>query len=144
MMTTDQKGGVAELAIALAAVRLGVDVYRPVVEGERYDLIFGFGSKLVRVECKWATLEGDVIVIRCYSSRRGRDGFLKRRYEPGEIDAFAAYCPANDTCYFLPYDLFARRTHISLRLNPTRNHQSAGVNWASSYEFEATLEPSGP
>jgi PD-(D/E)XK endonuclease len=68
MMTMDQKGGVAELAITLAAVRLGVDVYRPVVEGGRYDLIFGFGSKLVRVQCKWAPLEGDVIVIRGYSA----------------------------------------------------------------------------
>ena len=138
-MTTDQKGGIAELAIALAATRLGVEVYRPVVEGGRYDLIFAVGSSLMRIQCKWAPLKRDVIVVRCYSSRRGPRGLLKRIYEPGEIDAFAAYCAANDTCYFLPYELFSRRAHVSLRLHPTRNNQSTGINWARDFEFGATL-----
>jgi hypothetical protein len=53
MMTTDQKGGIAELAIATAAVRLGIEVYRPVIEGGRYDLILGLGGRLIRVQCKW-------------------------------------------------------------------------------------------
>jgi hypothetical protein len=35
MLTTDQKGNIAETAITAAAVRLGVDVYRPVGEGVR-------------------------------------------------------------------------------------------------------------
>jgi hypothetical protein len=38
-MTTDQKGAIAETAVAHAAVKLGIDVYRPVVEGGRYDLV---------------------------------------------------------------------------------------------------------
>jgi hypothetical protein len=29
MLTTDQKGAVAEIAIALKAIRLGIGVYRP-------------------------------------------------------------------------------------------------------------------
>jgi hypothetical protein len=138
-MTTDQEGGIAELAITLAATKLGVEVYRPAIEGGRYDLIFGHGSSLMRVQCKWAPLERDVIVVRCYSCRRGPDGLLKRMYEPGEIDAFAAYCATNDTCYFLPYELFSRRAHISLRLRPARNNQSVGINWAKEFEFGATL-----
>jgi PD-(D/E)XK endonuclease len=143
MMTTDQKGGTAELAVALAAVRLGVEVYRPVVEGGRYDLIFALGSGLVRVQCKWAARDGDVVVVRCYSSRRNREGLVRRKYAPGEIDAFAAYCAEIDRCYFLPYDLFARRSQIVLRLVPTRNNQSAGINWARDFEFAATLTAPG-
>ena len=127
----------------MAAIKLGVEVYRPMIEDGRYDLIFGFPRQLVRVQCKWAPLRGNVIVVRCYSSRRGREGLLKRRYEPGEVDAFAAYCPANDVCYFLPYELFAGRSDISLRLTPTRNNQSLGVNWAKDFEFAATLRPLG-
>jgi PD-(D/E)XK nuclease superfamily protein len=138
-MTTGQKGGIAELAIALAAVRLGVEVYRPLVEGGRYDLIFGVGRRLIRVQCKWAPREGDVVMVRCYSCRRSRDGLLKRSYEPGEVDAFAAYCAEVDRCYFLPYERFSGRAHISLRLSPTKNNQSSRVNWASSFEFGATL-----
>jgi PD-(D/E)XK endonuclease len=51
-VTTDQKGAIAELAIALAAVRLGIDVYRPVAEGGRYDLIFELDGSLWRIQCK--------------------------------------------------------------------------------------------
>jgi PD-(D/E)XK endonuclease len=142
-MTTDQKGGTAELAIALAAIRLGVDVYRPLVEGGRYDLVFGVGPRLLRVQCKWAPLEGDVIAVRCYSCRRNRDGLMKRKYEPGEIDAFAAYCPDFETCYFLPYESFSRQAQISLRLRPARNNQLARVNWAKDFEFGATLTALG-
>ena len=98
-MTTDQKGGIAELAISMAAIKLGVEVYRPMIEGGRYDMIFGFGSRLVRVQCKWAPRQGNVVVVRCYSARRTRDGLLRRMYAPGEIDAFAAYCPEIDRCY---------------------------------------------
>jgi hypothetical protein len=143
MMTTDQKGAIAELAIALTAVRLGVDVYRPVAEGGRYDLIFEIADRLWRVQCKWAPRLGDVVVVRCYSTRRHRTGLLKRIYAPGEIDAFAAYCPELDRCYFLPYSLFESRTSVHLRLAPTHNNQVVGVNWASQYEFDATLGHEG-
>jgi hypothetical protein len=142
-MTTNQKGAVAELEIALAAVKLGIEAYRPVVEGGRYDLIFEVDERLLRVQCKWATCRGERVVVRCYSSRRNGDGLLRRIYMAGEIDAFAAYCPELDCCYFLPFGLFEGRTEINLRLTPTRNNQSLNVNWASSYEFGATLARQG-
>jgi PD-(D/E)XK nuclease superfamily protein len=142
-VTTDQKGAIAELAIAPAAVRLRVDVYRPVAEGGLYDLIFELEGKLWRVQCKWAPRHGEVVIVRCYSSRRGRGGLLRRIYDPGEIDAFAAYCPEVDRCYFLPYLLFRSRTQIALRLGPTQNNQTLGVNWASRFEFGATLGRQG-
>jgi hypothetical protein len=109
-MTTDQKGAIAELAIAAAAVRLGVSVYRPLVEGGRYDLIFQVNGKLLRVQCKWAPRHNAVITLRCYSCRRSRRGLVMRKYAHGEIDAFAAYCPELDRCYFLPFELFEGRS----------------------------------
>ena len=45
-MTTDQKGAIAELAVALAAMKLGIEVYRPVAEGGRYDMILDAGHEL--------------------------------------------------------------------------------------------------
>jgi len=44
MLTTDQKGVVAEMAIAHAALELGVGVSR-LLGDQRYDLIFDFGAK---------------------------------------------------------------------------------------------------
>jgi hypothetical protein len=143
MLTTDQKGNIAETAIVAAAVKLGVDVYRPVGEGGRYDMIFEVGSRLWRIQCKWTPRHGDVVVLRCYSSRRNRDGVLRRKYVEGEIDAFAGYCPDTDRCYFLPFDLFTGRSQVHLRLGPCRNNQSLRIHWAKDYEFAATLGARG-
>ena len=139
MLTSDQKGNIAEAVIVAAAVKLGVDVYRPVGEGGRYDMIFEIDGQLIRVQCKWAPRYREVVVLRCYSSRRNRDGLLRRKYVEAEFDAFAAYCPDTDRCYFLPLKLFSGRTEVHLRLGPCQNNQTIGINWARDYEFAATL-----
>jgi hypothetical protein len=139
MLTSDQKGNIAELAIARDAIALGIDVYRPVGEGGRYDMIFELRDELWRVQCKWSPRQGDVIVLRCYSCRRNRDGLVRRKYQLGEVDAFAAYCPETDRCYFLPYSAFVERSQVLLRLAPSKNNQADGINWAKDYEFAATL-----
>ena len=143
MLTTDQKGSIAEGEIACAAMKLGIGVYRPMSDGERYDLIFDWEGRLVRVQCKWASRYDEVIVVRCYRSRRNRHGLVNRSYTAHEIDAFAAYCPEVDLCYFLPIERFPYRRNIQLRLGPTRNNQRIGINWAADFEFGATLGASG-
>ena len=134
-LTTDQKGAIAETAIIHAAVKLGIGVYKPLADGDRYDLIFDLGTKLVRVQCKWAVQHGDVVVVRCSTCRRTRNGLLHQAYTPDEIDAFAAYCAALDRCYYLPVDSFPHRRAIQLRLAPTRNNQRQRINWARDFEF---------
>jgi hypothetical protein len=52
MLTPSRKGAIAETAFAAHATRLGFDVYRPVVEGGRFDLILDVGTRLLRVQCK--------------------------------------------------------------------------------------------
>jgi hypothetical protein len=138
VLTPSQKGSIAEAAIVVAAVKLGIGVSKPVNEGLRYDLIFDLGC-LKRVQCKWATLANEVIYIRSYSCRRTRDGLLRRVYVDGEIDAIAAYCAEIDRCYFIPFERLSTHAAIQLRLGPTKNNQHVGVNWASEYEFTATL-----
>lgn len=63
-LTTDQKGAIAESAVVHAAIKLGIGVYRPAFEGGRYDLIFDLGARLLRVQCKWAVRQGEVVVVR--------------------------------------------------------------------------------
>ena len=120
MLSTDRKGAIAELAIARAAIELGIDVYRPVGEGTRFDLIFDFGDRLDRVQCKWAPLHGDVIVVRAYSCRRTAEGLRRRAYEPG----------------YLPVERLTARLQIHLRRAPSRNNQETGVNWAADFAFK--------
>ena len=145
MLTTDQKGTIAEASIVAAAVKLGIDVYRPVGEGGRYDMIFELDTDLVRVQCKWASRHGNALVVRCYSARRvAGGGIVSRGYTEREVDAFAVYSMDLDKCYFLPPELWAGRRHVYLRLAPSRNNQRLRINWAKDYEFAATLQPLGP
>ena len=145
MLTTNQKGAIAETALAKAALARGFDVYRPMFEGGRYDLIFDTGENLLRVQCKWAPLNGDVVVIRSYSTRRNAEGLLRRPYVEGEFDVLGAYCATLDRCYLIPYEAIKGAVQVQLRIRPARNNQHLGIRLASHYEFGATLaEAAGP
>jgi PD-(D/E)XK endonuclease len=137
-LTTNQKGLVAETAIVYKAVKLGVGVARP-LDDERYDLILDFEGRLVRVQCKWAGRSGNVVVVRCYSNRRAKEGLRRRPYTDDEIDAIAAYCEELEACYLIPAAIVSGRTQVHLRLERSHNNQWSGVNWASDYEFGARL-----
>lgn len=138
MLTTDQKGAIAEEAIAFAAIKFGVPVLRPMTD-ERYDLVLDLGDRFFRVQSKWAVCKGEVVFIRCRRCRRGPEGFIDRGYQRGEIEAIAAYCAELDETYLLPLEMSVGRATVQLRRSPTRNNQRAGIHWAREYEFGATL-----
>jgi hypothetical protein len=126
-LTSSQKGGVAELKIAAAAADLGIDVYRPMVDGARCDLIFDAGHRLLRIQCKWATLKNHLIVIRLRTSRHTPSrGYVVTTYSASEIDGIAAYCRELDRCYFLPIEEFERRT-LRTSVWPRRETASSSV-----------------
>ena len=138
MLSTDQKGVIAETAITHAAVKAGIGVALPLAP-QRYDLVFDVGGRLLRIQCKWATRVAEVVIVRGYSFRRTRNGFVQRAYTAAEIDAVAAYCREIDSCYLLPVGALGPSGTIQLRLAPARNNQKIGINWARDFEFGATL-----
>jgi len=134
-LSTDQKGAIAESAVTHTAVRLGIDVYRPVFEGGRYDLIFDLGDRLVRVQCKWARCAVMSLPSGWPRAAGPRKVSGTARTE-GEIDAVAAYCADLQQCFYIPARMVIDRREVSLRLRPCRNHQMRRVNWAADYELE--------
>lgn len=139
MLTTDQRGSIAESEIAVAAIRLGAGVLKPMSDGERYDVVFDLRPVLARVQCKTAVLSGSVLKVPCYSTRRCAGGFVKRYYSACEVDAIAAYNFELDRCFFIPLAEIPGRSFLQLRLEPCRNNQRIGVNWADDFAFEARL-----
>ena len=140
MLTPGRKGAIAETAFAAHATRLGFDVYAPLAEGGRYDLILDAGPRLLRVQCKWARLEGDVVVVMIRTNRRAATGFVSTTYTAREVDAIAAYCEPLDRCYLIPIELVERRTCIHLRLAASKNNQKMSIHWASDYELGAIAQ----
>jgi hypothetical protein len=106
-------------------------------------MIFVLGDDLARIQCKWAALHDEVVVIRCYSCRRVRVGHRKRRYTSAEVDAIAAYSIDLDRCFYLPIDEVGDRHDVRLRLAPARNNQRRMVTWAEDYDFDARLRRYG-
>jgi hypothetical protein len=136
MLTTDQKGAIAELAIAKAALLCDIDVYRPVQEGGRYDLIFDFGRRIDRVQCKWAPLHDGVVVIRAYSTRRTAQGLRRRPYAPGGSMRSRRTVPISTGATTSEPRSWGARVQVFLRVGQSRNNQSCGVNWADDFVLE--------
>ena len=136
----NHKGNIAEAGILAEAVALGINVLRPQFEHGRYDLAFEIGSRLLRVQCKWAPRVGDVVVVNLTSSRRTSAGSeIRTTYTRDEVDVVAAFCPEMDTCYVLPIETVAGIRGINLRVAPTRNGQRASINWAADYELRGAV-----
>lgn len=136
----NHKGNVAELAIATEAARLGLSVLKPLTEHERYDLALGLGGRLLRVQCKWANHDGDVIHVHVGRCRTSRRGYVRATYLAGEIDALGVYCQDLDRCYLLPASMVVGRHAVNLRITPARNNQRAAINFAADYELGAVAQ----
>jgi prevent-host-death family protein len=145
MLTTNQKGAIAEQAIMLAAVRLDLPVYRPVHEHGRMDLVLEAAGRLWGVQCNWASLSEDRthVVAGLRTSRRGPSGHVHRTYTASEIDLFALYCGELDRCFLLPISLFEGVGLVHLRLTPARNGQVACTNLADDFDFVGAIAQLG-
>jgi hypothetical protein len=141
VVNPSQWGAVAEAAIAFEAVKLGIGVLKPVVEGGRYDLAFDIDGRLLKVQCKVARRRRDVVHVKARTCRRvAGGGYMRRTYSPEEIDAVAAYCPDVERCYFIPIGAFPPSGCLYLRLAPSKNNQQIGLNWAVDYELGAIAQ----
>jgi prevent-host-death family protein len=144
VLSTYQKGGIAETKIAAAATELGVSVLRPIVEHGRYDLAFEIGGRIFRSSGKWAGLdERGVIRVNLQSCRHTPAGYVHASYAAHEIDAVAVYCGDLDRCYLLPVRLVAGRRAIHLRTSAPRNSQRACINLATDFQFAGAIAQLG-
>lgn len=139
-MNPNRAGVIAESAIAAEAARLGFDVHLPMFGSPRADLILGVGERLLRVQCKSAPLQREVVVIRGRTCRRTATGFAHGTYSADEIDAIAGFCPELNRCFAVPMAYFGSRQQMHLRLSPARNGQRAGLHFADDYELGAIAQ----
>lgn len=140
----NRKGNVAEAMIHARALQHGFEVLRPVGEHSRYDMALDLGGAgIVRVQCKWGRLAEEVITAKLESSRWTPAGRVTKAYEPGEIDLFAIYCEAIDSCYMIPYSIVPGQRTVQLRLGPPRNGQRAGLHYAADYGFPGAVAQLG-
>src|SRR4051812_32022575 len=139
MLTPSHKGAIAETAITAAAVELGLFVLRPVQEGCRYDIAFDLDHGLLRIQCKWGRMQGDIIVVATRTSRHTPRGYIFTTYSKQEVDAIAVYCASLKRCFLLPIEEVAGISYVHLRLTPARNNQRALVRMADDYDLAKVI-----
>jgi prevent-host-death family protein len=140
---SNHKGAVAEAKIAAAAIELGIPVLKPMSEHGRYDLVFEVGTRLLKVQCKWANRRGDVVAVHLGGSYLSPRGYVRSTYRADEIDLIAAYCGDLEQCYPLPIGLVAGQHMVHLRLAPAKNRQRAALNWAADHQFPGAIAQLG-
>ena len=94
MLTSNDKGNVAEAAIALEAIKLGIDVLKPLAEHGRYDLALDLGNACFEFSANGAPSTGSLASSACASADRGlpRTAYVTSTYSAEEVDAVAVYC----------------------------------------------------
>lgn len=141
--TGNHKGAVAEAKIAAAAIELGIPVLKPLSEHGRYDLVFDLGTRLLRVQCKWGSRKGDVVVANLGGSYLSPNGYVLSTYAADEVDAIAVYCGALDQCYLLPIELVEGQRCVHLRLAAARNGQRAALHFADNHLLSGAVAQLG-
>ena len=143
MQNPNHRGAISEAAIAYEAVKCGVDVMRPVSEHCRYDLVFGLGPHLLRVQCKSAALSGEVVIIRLVSSWRGPAGYVRNPYKPGEIDLVAAHCPELNRSFLLNKELARESQGSSYGFRSPATARGRQYTLPPNHEFSGAIAQLG-
>src|ERR1043165_246688 len=133
MRTTFDIGNEAEGVVLGHYIKAGLRVCVPFGTGAPYDLAVDTGTRIVKVQVKTATFERGCILCRTRRRNASYDRTM-RRYEKGEVDYFAIYCPQLDKLFGISFE--AARVSASLRVEPTKNKQEKLIRWAKDYSWE--------
>jgi PD-(D/E)XK endonuclease len=83
--------------------------------------------------------EGSICGKLSGSRHTPREGYVRTKYERGEVDLVGVYCGATDRCYLLPERLFVGKNVAHLRLVAPKNGQRSCINLAEQYEFDGAV-----
>jgi PD-(D/E)XK endonuclease len=124
------------LAIVLALELTGFEVFLPLGENTRCDLVIDDGSRLARVQCKTGRLRKGAVRFKVCSSyaHHPNPKVLKRDYL-GEVDYFGIYCRETEGAYLIPIEEIQLRWEGALRVDEPRNNQHRRIRFAADYQI---------
>ena len=127
-----ERGNGSKGIVLSAYVNAGFVVSIPFGTGACYDLVVDAGRRLLKIQIKTAWLNDGCVLYKSQRRQPGM-GLTRRPYRKGEVDFFAAYCPATRVIYVVPAENHG--VEGRLRLDPVRNGQSKLVKWAADYAW---------
>ena len=131
MKHTKDKGDLAEMAVARRLMEMGYTVSFPFGDNARYDLIYDDGS-LHRVQVKWGRSEDGAVAADVSSHNKRVGEIIHNPYSEESVDELAIYHHETGQCYIVPIAHVPTR-EMRLRIDPPKNGQVDGVNFAEDY-----------
>ena len=126
-----QKGDIAEKLFELECIKRNIPIYAPINSATRDDYIVVIDGEFKKVQIKYVSEYESKINVSFTKPQNGRGKTLK--YTKDEIDLFFVYCPDRDEWYDIPISIANERRTLTLRTEPTKNNQSAGVRWTKDF-----------
>lgn len=120
-----QKGDIGEAKCLAKMIELGIPVCLPFGDNQRYDMVIDVNGELKKIQVKYSsqTENAGSVIFKIVSSTNHTTNKHCDGYE-NDIDAFLLYNAINDEIYYLPIEVVAGRTTITLRMEPTKNGQT--------------------
>lgn len=125
-MHTKIIGSIAELRVAAEVLAQGYAVLFPFGEDNSYDMVAECKGLYFRIQCKAGRVLNGSIEFSTAKS------FNNQKYADTDVDVFATYCQETGDIFFISKTECGKRQK-TLRIQPSKNNQRAGVHFAEYY-----------
>ena len=123
---TKDKGDLGVAKVFADLVEKGLVVLFPATEHAPFDLVaYGGAGRFIRVQVKYRSARQGVIKLQFKSSWSDKHGIHRRPMDKESVDVVGVYCPDVDRCFYV--DPSEHGGAVTLRLEPTKNHQAIGI-----------------
>lgn len=134
-MDTNIKGIITELKCKTYFLELGYTVSTP-ENPSRYDFILDTGEKLLKIQVKTCSSDGEKLSFYTCSSHFVNGKVTHTDYRKDNIDYFCTWY--KNECYLVPVQECGK-TEKYLRLVPTKNGQVKNICFAKDYVAKEVL-----
>ena len=136
MDNTKRLGLLGELKAQYDFIREGYNVSVPLGDYCSYDLIAQKEQEILRIQVKTCEkIIGGKINFKISS----RNYYVDKHYTEEDADYFYLYCLENETGYLYPVK-DSNVKGICLRIDPPKNNQVKGINFAKDFEFDKRIQ----
>ena len=137
MWNTKSVGNFGEVKTISKFVELGIPIYTSFGDNERCDIIAEFNGKLNKIQCKTSLnlLDEGCFKVSVTSKNRENGKDIKHVYSLDEVDYFAIYNIESDSLLLFP-NTGQIKDSLTIRIKPSKNNQTKGINFVSDYTFE--------
>lgn len=132
---TKRKGDISEQKAITKLLELGVEVYTPVGENTRADLIYQKSDELVRVQVKTGRKKNGCVVFNCAKIHSNSTEHRRSSYQ-GDVEEFIIYHRDNDQLYIVSIDELPE-TEMRFRIEESESPYASyhNVNWGKDYKL---------